>query len=499
MRMRTVRRLVQLFCLGLFGWLLLGTRWQPGGRFPAQPFFLRLDPLGLLMSALSPVHRLLPYFVPAMILIALTLLLGRFFCGWVCPLGTMLDICETVLWRRRAAIAPRAQARQLKYYLLAAVLAAALFGTQLGWLLDPIALLTRTAATVFVPVGQALYHGAVRVGGPLLRVLGLRAYLTPIHVYSLNLAAGICFAVIVALSYFSRRYWCRNVCPLGALLGLLGRWGLWRRWVTGCLRCMRCSRACKMGAIPPQDPSQTQAAECILCYDCLTCPQPGIVHLGLAWRSPGHHTQTGMTRRGFLVAAGLGLAYGATAATGLGRRATRDKLIRPPGAIQRRPDGSPRLQTEEEFRAACLRCGNCMKVCPTGGLQPALWEAGWDGLYTPILVPTVGWCEQSCNACGQVCPSGALRPFTVAEKPRIKIGRAHISQGRCLSWQRGDRYKLCLVCAEHCPYGAVEVIVYEGRRRPQINEEKCVGCGLCENKCPVAPEKAITVQRREPQ
>ncbi|MBC7288141.1 MAG: 4Fe-4S dicluster domain-containing protein, partial [Armatimonadetes bacterium] len=295
------------------------------------------------------------------------------------------------------------------------------------------------------------------------------------------------------------RFWCRTICPLGALLGLVARWGIWRRVVEGCVGCKRCAGECKMGAIPRDRPEQTLTAECILCYDCIVCPKPGISRIALAPSAAGHRHTTGTTRREFLAAAGGGLIYGAVAATSLARRPLSDKLIRPPGAIKRLPDGRIELLSEEEFRAACVRCGNCMKVCVTGGLQPAVLEAGWDGFYTPILVPTVGWCEQSCTACGEVCPSGALRPFRPEEKARIVIGRAHVDRNQCLSWRPGSLYKLCLVCAEHCPYGAINVIVDRGQRRPVVNEEKCVGCGLCENKCPVTPQKAIKVQRKGPQ
>ncbi|MCD6352335.1 MAG: 4Fe-4S binding protein [Armatimonadetes bacterium] len=499
MRVKWLRRFVQLATLVLFVVLLLGTRWRPGGAHPAHPLLLRVDPLSMLLTALSPAHRFLPFFLPALILLVLTVVFGRFFCGWLCPLGTTIDIAETLFWRRRPPQREAANRPALKYYVLAASLVAALFGTQIAWLADPIPLLTRTATTVFLPIGHVVYNFLVISGRPVLRALHVRAYPSAVHEFSLNLAVAAFFAVVIGLSYFSRRFWCRSVCPLGALFALLARWGLWRRWVTGCVECKACLRNCKMGAIPADNPSDTRAGECILCYDCITCPRPGIVHMGLAARTPGHLTSTGTDRRAFLASAGLGLAYGATAATGLTRRPLRDDLLRPPGAIKRGPGGIIRQLTEEEFRAACVRCGNCMKACVTGGLQPAVLQAGLEGLYTPVLVPTVGYCEQNCNACGDVCPSGALQHFDVAEKAHIQIGRAWVDRSRCLSWRPGDLYKLCLICDEHCPWDAIEVIVDQGQKRPVVNEDKCVGCGQCENRCPVTPERAIKVQRKGPQ
>jgi formate hydrogenlyase subunit 6/NADH:ubiquinone oxidoreductase subunit I len=79
-----------------------------------------------------------------------------------------------------------------------------------------------------------------------------------------------------------------------------------------------------------------------------------------------------------------------------------EKLIRPPGALP-----------EPQFLAKCVKCGECMKVCPTNGLQPTLSEAGTEGIWTPVLVPRVGYCEYYCSLCTQVCPTGAIEELTV--------------------------------------------------------------------------------------
>jgi len=201
-----------------------------------------------------------------------------------------------------------------------------------------------------------------------------------------------------------------------------------------------------------------------------------------------------LSKRHFLASLGLGLLYGATAASGAGRRATHSRLIRPPGAILRTQTGI-RNMTEPQFRDLCIRCGNCMKACVTGGLQPAVSEAGFDGLFTPILVPKLGYCEQGCTACGEVCPTGALGTFRVEEKAQIRIGQATIHKDKCLAWRTGDQYQVCLVCDEHCPYDAIIVGDDNGRQRPEVNADLCVGCGQCENRCPVKPEAAIVVYR----
>jgi ferredoxin-type protein NapF len=153
-----------------------------------------------------------------------------------------------------------------------------------------------------------------------------------------------------------------------------------------------------------------------------------------------------------------------------------DRLIRPPGALP-----------EEEFISVCTGCGECLKVCPNNALQSTFLEAGLAGLYTPRLVPRIGYCEEFCNFCGRVCPTEAIQPVTLEEKRLIQIGVAHINKTRCIAW---DTEKICLVCNEQCSYQA---ILGDEKKRPIVKEEKCTGCGICENKCPVDGESAIII------
>jgi ferredoxin-type protein NapF len=153
-----------------------------------------------------------------------------------------------------------------------------------------------------------------------------------------------------------------------------------------------------------------------------------------------------------------------------------NRLVRPPGALQ-----------EGEFVAVCTGCGECLKVCPNNALQSTFLEAGLAGLYTPRLVSRIGYCEEFCNFCGRVCPTEAIRPLTIEEKRLIQIGVAHIDKNRCIAY---DTEKICLVCNEQCSYHA---IVGDEKKRPIVKEEKCTGCGICENKCPVDGESAIIV------
>ena len=153
---------------------------------------------------------------------------------------------------------------------------------------------------------------------------------------------------------------------------------------------------------------------------------------------------------------------------------------------------------EDLFLKKCVRCGRCMEVCRTGGLQPCLFQSGWEGIFTPRVVNRMkydhGGCDDSCNLCGQVCPTGAIRNLSLREKNFAKMGGASIDRERCIPWKIGEP---CLACDEICPYDSIDIKMVEDEvgavLRPFVEEEKCMGCGLCERVCPVEGESAIVV------
>jgi ferredoxin len=404
-------------------------------------------------------------------------------------MGTTIDVTD-----RLFKPSNRLQLPKLKYYILAVLGISALFSMQAVYLLDPLSLLTRTIVlAVYAPIQMALLS--------LLKVLDAvpSAYwltdklymLTPAHTdqayFREALPVFLIFAAIVGMGALSRRFWCRNLCPLGALLGLFARVPVLKLAVSdGCTGCKKCSRECKMGAIA-ENLERVSTSECIECFDCVTaCPKKTFA---FGFGAPKKPVPLDISRRRLVMAAGLGVGVAAMAKIDPGRKRAQQApttkisspdLLRPPGAV-----------TEDAFVNKCTRCGECMKVCPTSGLQPAVHEAGIEGFWTPVLVPKIGCCIQNCNGCGQVCPTEAIKPFTIEEKSHLIVGKAGVDKSKCLAWNSGRK---CMVCAEYCPYAAVNFDRAGDVDRPVVNYRKCTGCGACEHACPVQPAAAIRVR-----
>lgn len=477
-----MRRTIQLLSLSLFTALFLMATYRLPQWLPAD-LYLRLDPL-LGINAVLTARQIIPRVLVSLIVVAATLACGRIFCAYVCPLGAIIDLTDPVLAAqgRRIPDDRARRLRQVKYLLLAGVLGSALVGVSLAYLIDPLALLTRAYAFVLHPLLVASGDLLVDLVRPLAGALGwtgLSHLSFRPQVFHLATLTLLFFAGVLAAGFFARRFWCRYLCPLGALLGVLSIGGFFRRRVSDrCSGCLACQKACPMGAIG-DEPAAVMPAECIRCRICSkVCPSQAVAFPVLS--EPPFGRGSLLPRRIFLTSLAGGAAFGAAALKSPfsileGKR----EIIRPPGAL---PEG--------EFMRTCIRCGECMKSCVTNTLQPSLWEAGLLGLWTPKMELRLAACEPNCNVCGRVCPTQAIRSLPLEEKTYAKIGTAVLFRERCIVWAQ-DR--MCLICDEVCPYNAVVFRQVEGRRRPFVVASRCNGCGYCQQRCPVEGEAAIVV------
>jgi len=454
---RIIRWVIQVVFLMLFVFFFVQTRY--GVLTGYQNLFFRFDPLILIITSIVQ-RTIMTFALLSIILVVGTIIFGRFFCGFVCPLGKTIDIFDSVIRHKKEI---RFSLKNAKYLILLFLVVSAIIGASFLHFFDPLVIFERSLTLAFYPIVTYL--------------IGLFRNLQA-AVFTETLIALLVFAAIIGLGFITRRFWCRNLCPLGGLLGFLSKFSWLRfRFTKECKKCGICQSICPTDAIDFEN-SKIDSAECI---DCLAC-QYNCPDLSIKYGRNLSVVPFDITRRQVIFAIGSGLIAVPLAKTLLHQK-IQERLLRPPGSIP-----------EADFLNACIHCGKCMKICPTNGLQPCILEAGFNGIWTPRLVPRIGGCERNCNRCGQLCPTSAIRKLSLEEKTYAVIGTSVIDHSRCIAWEQN---MACLICDEACQYNAInslnETIQGITIPRPFVDERICVGCGICESRCPIEGPTAIQV------
>ena len=422
---------------------------------------LLLDTTGVLRHWLGwmPKVQLLPAMMALNVavvvaILLVTLVIGRFYCAVVCPMGIFQDLfvwAHKLIFGKKRPYRYRKPANWLRYTVLALFVLAMLVGMN-------------SIAVLIAP-----YSAYARM-------------VTGLHASGLAQWVAIAtLAVIGLMSFTMGRLWCNTICPVGSLLGLLAKHRLFgiRIDAAKCVGCRKCEHGCKAMCIDI-DNKRIDYSRCVDCWNCLAQCPTGAISLG--GKQPAESTKpVDDSRRKFVagtVAVGAAMAVQAQEQKlDGGLAALMDKQV-PQRKTPLKPFGS---QSIKNFGTRCTACQLCVSQCPEKVLRPS---AKLESLMQPELNYTDGYCRMACTRCSEVCPAGAIQPISKEEKTAISIGCAVVLKDNCIG---------CGTCARHCPSAAISMV--DGK--PAVNEARCLGCGACEYYCPARPMTAIYVEGRE--
>lgn len=442
------------------------------------------------------------------LLIALTLAVGRIYCSVICPLGVLQDIISWSSGKRKKKkyrFTYSTEKKLLRYGVLILFIIALIGGIgSLTALLAPYSSYGRIAQNLFAP----LYGW----GNNFLAYLAERAdsyafYRTEVWLKSLP---TFCIAlatliILIILAWRNGRTYCNTICPVGTLLGILSRYSLFRPVIhtEKCNSCTLCSRKCKASCIDSKA-HHIDYSRCVACMDCIDMCKHEAIRFQYRFKktAPQQPKETlkgqpaDQARRQFLsVTAGLAAAAtlkaqekkvdGGLALIEDKKIPERKTRIIPPGALSIR-----------HFAQHCTACQLCVSVCPNEVLRPS---SGLLTLMQPEMSYERGYCRLECTRCADVCPAGAIRPISKADKSSTQIGHAVWIKKNCIPLTDGVE---CGNCARHCPAGAIQMVPSDAAnpqslKIPVVNTERCIGCGACENLCPARPFSAIYVEGHE--
>ncbi|MCP5104594.1 MAG: 4Fe-4S dicluster domain-containing protein [bacterium] len=500
-----IRIAVQVLFTFLFFYLLLSAGRSGAESFTYTDYFFYFDPLLLLMNFIAT-SKIMPIFLLSLIPVVLTVVFGRFFCGWVCPFGAINQFFSWLFKKsKKEKKGVDKKLLKLKYVILVLVLASAVWGTHYGGWFDPFSLLTRSATTIVNPSINYLTEHSLKKGAqdegvvakslkPVYNFSRKNILTSKQRVYTQAFIIGGIFFFLIFMNLYKRRFFCNYLCPLGALYGVVANFSIFNlKTNTKCIDCRACAKNCTYNGSPYED---YMKSECVTCLNCVPdCPVDAI-DVRFEDSKKEDRTIVDLGRRKVVGSIAAGVFFGALPRLGINTKTRVHPFLRPPGSV-----------SEKEFLEKCIRCGECMQICPTNFIQPALFEAGMDGLWSPVLNAQAGYCEFSCNKCTLVCPTKAIEKLTVDEKKKFKMGSAVVKRDLCYTF--ADGYN-CAVCEEHCPipekairYRTVPTWNFEGKlvdvKQIYVVPDLCTGCGICENVCPRTDAPGIVMCAEEEQ
>ncbi len=434
------------------------------------------------------------------LIIMLTIFSGRVYCSFFCPLGILQDIA--IFTTKKKFVFTNAHNRMRFGILIITAVSMISGGTVLIAWLDPFSIFGRSAGYIISAGAGSLNNLAANTAADQ-GMYFLHSVKTSNAPWPVIAASTASIAGILITAALRGRLYCNTVCPVGAALALLSRFSIFRISINEntCTKCGACASLCRSACIDTSS-AHVDFTRCVACFDCLTvCPVDSIGYISSRNSDSGIKTvpntgggniKSGRISRKKFLAGLLIIPAGRALSQTLNRPAPvyRDISSQTKYMKQVTPV-PPGGRSTESFNSACTACSLCISICPTGVLQPSVLQHGLRGMMQPYMDYESGYCSYDCTLCGQVCPTGAIRELEIKEKRTTRIGKATFIKENCITYTNGT---VCGACSEHCPTKAVHMIPYKGRLViPEVNNDLCIGCGACENVCPVRPYRAIFV------
>lgn len=428
------------------------------------------------------------------VVLLLTLLTGRTYCSFLCPLGIGQDLNSRIggrIKKRFRRYGYKKPFTILRYSLLAITLiVTVVWGVYMITLLDPYSIFGRFMTCFMKPLVIIINNFLAGILGRFdiytLSNVPVKGF--PLILYSIPTAF---FLLIFTMSLTKGRLYCNMFCPVGTLLGLISKISLFRIRFneTACTRCGRCSMRCKSSCIDFLK-YEIDISRCVSCFNCIhTCQDKAITFGMVKFKKKEHITDESKRK---LIAGALLLLLGISRdLKGQDKAAPKPKKESTVKENRTYPVCPPGGLGIADFNKNCIACSLCINACPNNVLQPAYLQYGLAGMLQPVMDYHKSFCTYNCTKCTEVCPTNALHPLLQEAKKLTQIGKAKFIKDNCIV---KTEKTACGACSEACPTKACHMIPYEGNLViPEVNEDICIGCGHCEFACPASPYKAIFV------
>lgn len=432
-----------------------------------------------------------------LIVLLITVLSGRSYCSFLCPLGIFQDLVNRLggrVKKRNRKFRFELPYTILRYSILALTLIVMLAGSLfLLTILDPYSIFGRFITYFAKPI-------LIQLNNLIALILnGFDIYtIYKVELKSIQLAVYLIpfgfIALIIYMSFKRGRLYCNTICPLGTLLGLISKISIFRIKIdsSNCTQCGRCAVICKSSCIDFKN-EIIDVSRCVTCFNCIDSCKDNAISFGFtaSGNRKAAPVAVDIDKRKFIINSIL-----LTSSLGSIAKAQEIKVPVPKKAStipeeKSSPVCPPGGIGIDHFNDFCTACSLCVGACPTSVMQPSFREYGLSGIMQPSMNYHMGFCNFECTVCIDVCPSGALMPLLLPAKKLTQLGKAKFVKENCIvETERTD----CGACSEHCPTKAVKMVPFQDKLViPEVEDDLCIGCGACEYACPTKPYKAIYV------